>query len=29
VPEAVTFWIDTVWQNLEDVFAAIAEGEIR
>jgi hypothetical protein len=29
VPEAVTFWIDTVGQNLEEVFAAIAEGEIR
>jgi hypothetical protein len=29
VPEAVTFWIDIVWQDLEDVFAAIAEGDIR
>ena len=29
VPEAVTFWIDTVWHNLEDVCAAIAEGEIQ
>jgi hypothetical protein len=29
VPEAVTYWIDAVWQNLEDVFAAIAEGDIR
>jgi hypothetical protein len=29
VPEAVTYWIDAVWQNLEDVFAGIAEGDIR
>jgi hypothetical protein len=29
VPEAVTYWIDTVGQDLEEVFAAIAEGEIR
>jgi len=28
VPEAVTFWIDTVGQDLEEVFAAIAKGEI-
>ena len=29
VPKAVTYWIDTVGQDLEEVFAAIAEGEIR
>jgi hypothetical protein len=29
VPEVVTYWIDTGGQDLEDVFAAIAAGEIQ
>lgn len=29
VPSDIVEWINTVWSNLEEVFAAIAEGEIR
>jgi hypothetical protein len=29
VPSDIVEWIDTVWNDLEEVFAAIAEGEIR
>ncbi|PON13389.1 hypothetical protein C2W62_34605 [Candidatus Entotheonella serta] len=29
VPAEVVEWIDTVWNDLEEVFAAITEGEIR
>jgi hypothetical protein len=28
-PPEIVEWIDTVWNDLEEVFAAIAEGEIR
>ena len=28
VPPDIIEWINTVWSNLEEVFAAIAEGEI-
>jgi hypothetical protein len=29
VPPEIVEWINTVWSNLEEVFAAIAEGEIK
>jgi hypothetical protein len=29
IPPEIVEWIDTVWNDLEEVFAAIAEGEIR
>ena len=29
VPPDIVEWINTVWSNLEEVLAAIAEGEIR
>jgi hypothetical protein len=29
VPPDIVEWINTVWSNLEEVFTAIAEGEIK
>jgi hypothetical protein len=29
IPADIVEWINTVWSHLEDVFAAIDEGEIR